>query len=176
MPAFRKIALSLLLALPFALHAQRPDSLAYAQKQVNMWDIPSYASPDGKTTLKGLMDLSQTKPVLLFIWAPWCRYCKEIMPTIEALHKKGIAVAGIPLDDAEANVAASITQHRMTFPQLYAGGKAVVSREDASVKGFAFPAVPTQLIIFKGEVKFYVPGSYGSQTEAVLSKELDKYK
>lgn len=176
MPALRKITLAVLLAFPFAPQAQDPKSLSYAQKQVKMWDTPSYASPDGKTTLKSLMDLSQTKPVLLFIWAPWCPYCKEIMPAMEAMYKKGVALAGIPLDDTKANVTASIAQHRMTFPQLYAGGGDVISREDTSMRGFDFPAVPTQLIIFKGEVKLYVPGSYGSQTEAILSEELDKYK
>lgn len=69
------------------------------------------------------------KVVLIDFWATWCGPCKEMSPTMQALHtkyaKKGLIVVGANLEggsaaDQKAKATAYMKAHKYTYMGTYA--------------------------------------------------------
>lgn len=64
----------------------------------------------------------QGQVIFLNFWATWCPPCKEEMPAMERLYRKlkarGFVVLAVSIDapGSEAEVAAFLREHRLTYP------------------------------------------------------------
>ena len=73
------------------------------------------------------VDLSKvigTKPVVLEFWATWCSNCKELEPTMLAVHKtygKDVAIyaVAVNLNQSLERVKRYVTQYKYPFPMLW---------------------------------------------------------
>ena len=82
------------------------------------------------------------KPVLVEFWAPWCVYCRRIIPALEkiAQQNEGVLEIGkINIDD-EPKLAAQENIEVIPTLVLYRGGKAlgsvVAPESKASIEAF----------------------------------------
>jgi len=64
------------------------------------------------------------KPALLEFWATWCPNCRELEPTMKAMHAKyasrvnflGVAVS---VNQSTERVKAYVAKHRLPWPQVF---------------------------------------------------------
>ena len=96
-----------------------PEGLAMAERDAR---IPTLRLPalDGGGVVT-LPDRYAGRPLLLNVWASWCRPCVEEMPELEHFSRQqsanGVQVVGIALDD-EAAVQAFLRRVPVTYPIL----------------------------------------------------------
>ena len=68
----------------------------------------------------------KAKAVLVVFWASEYKVCEEDLPQLRALYQanraKGFEIVGVCLDMQKATVKPYLTQHGMTWPQLYQPG------------------------------------------------------
>jgi thiol-disulfide isomerase/thioredoxin len=117
---------ALLLALP-----------SYAAGQDDVVGIPVGQTPPAVTIedLDGKpVDLARwvgKKPVIVEFWAAWCPICAELLPRMEAAHKKygdrvEFLVIAVAVNESQGTVRRHLTRHPMPFTFLWdAGGGAV---------------------------------------------------
>jgi thiol-disulfide isomerase/thioredoxin len=62
------------------------------------------------------------KVTLLYIWASWCPYCLQDLPTLrdkqEALRSKGFSILGLNADKNIDDALSWIKTHKVNFPSL----------------------------------------------------------
>ena len=82
------------------------------------------------------------RPVLVEFWAPWCVYCRRIIPALEKVAQQNEGVMGIGkinIDD-EPKLAAQENIEVIPTLVLYRGGKAlgsvVAPESKASIEAF----------------------------------------
>jgi cytochrome c biogenesis protein CcmG, thiol:disulfide interchange protein DsbE len=65
-------------------------------------------------------------PLLLAFWASWCETCKANMPLLDRLSQdwadRGVRVAGVVIDDRQAEAAAVAAEHDHPYPSLFDSG------------------------------------------------------
>lgn len=66
------------------------------------------------------------KTVLVVFWSSEYRICEEDLPQLRALYQdnkaRGFEIVGVCLDSQKETIKPFLTQHRMTWPQLYQPG------------------------------------------------------
>jgi cytochrome c biogenesis protein CcmG/thiol:disulfide interchange protein DsbE len=83
---------------------------------------PPFSLPALEGGHRSLADL-RGRVALLYFWATWCPYCTAELPTaIEQLHRaygrQGLAVVAINIAERRAEVAAWVSDQRLTLPIL----------------------------------------------------------
>jgi thiol-disulfide isomerase/thioredoxin len=106
----------------------------FAGAQDSGIEIGKMAPAAALQTLDGkAADLSQfigKKPVLMEFWATWCPNCRELEPTMKAMHAKyGSKVAfvgvAVSVNQSPALVKRYVGNHKLPWTQVYdANGKA----------------------------------------------------
>lgn len=75
--------------------------------------------PDGKTVSLAAL---RGRPVILYFWATWCRYCQETLPELQALRharsRAGLEVLAVNILESSAKVRAYLRQHGISLPVL----------------------------------------------------------
>lgn len=98
------------------------------------------------------------RPLVINIWATWCRPCREEMPSLERLSQRisaqGVRVIGITLDD-DRNLATEFLHARgLTFP-VYGAGDSIQFQSMMGVKSLP----ETLLVRADGTVAARVSGA-----------------
>lgn len=83
----------------------KPDSRVIESKMIGK-PLPNFALPAAATGQPGLArtDLANGKPHLLNIFASWCVPCAAESPQLMQLSQRGVAVEGVAIRDARADV------------------------------------------------------------------------
>lgn len=108
---------------------------------------------DGKSA-----DLSQfigKKPVLMEFWAVWCPSCKELEPTMKAMHAKyGSKVAfvgvGVSVNQSPALVKKYVTKHKLPWTQVYDTKGKATEAYDVPATSFVVLVDKTGRIVYTG--------------------------
>ena len=114
------------------------------------------------------------RPLLINVWATWCRPCREEMPSLEQLSRRlaghGVRVIGVTLD-ADLNLAMEfVRRNGLTFPN-YADGMSRPLRHSLRID--ALPE--TLLVAADGSITARVLGArdWGSaETDRLLERSL----
>ena len=135
-------------------------------------EIGTMAPAAAVQTLDGkAADLSQfigKKPVLMEFWATWCPNCRELEPTMTAMHAKygskvsfvGVAVS---VNEDAALVKKYVARHKLPWTQVYdAKGKAT----DA----YDVPATSYVVLVDKTGKIVYTGVGGKQDIEAILKK------
>jgi len=97
----------------------------------------------------GTVDLARLKGkvVLVLYWATWCKPCTEDLPQIRSLYQthrdKGFEIVGVNLDSRKADVAPYLSEHRVTWPQIFEEG----SLESPPAQKYGIISLPTMFLV-----------------------------
>jgi len=113
---------------------------------------------------------SDYKLVLVNFWEPWCGYCVEEMPALEALYQKykdeGFLIVGMYQDEEGAKEV--LEETGVTYP---------VIRHDGSSKYLRTGGYPTSIFFnSKGEPLPTTEEEYYADIEAALNKYITAYQ
>ncbi|HJR62270.1 MAG TPA: TlpA disulfide reductase family protein [Gemmatimonadaceae bacterium] len=151
-----------------ALAAARPGA---AQSLVGVGDKAPAAvveTLDGKK-----VDLAQyigQRPVLIEFWATWCPNCKQLEPTLHAVHRKyaaqvhfiGVAVS---INQSPRRIRQYVEKYKLPFEVLF-------DREGNASGAYDVPATSYVVVVDKTGTVVYT-GSGGDQDlEAAIRKAL----
>lgn len=83
-------------------------------------NVPDEINQTALYDLKGnaffLLQLSQDKPTILYVWGSWCGYCRYTSPAINALAKEGYPVVSVALrSGTDAEVQQYLQEHGYEF-------------------------------------------------------------
>ncbi len=108
------------------------------------------------------------KPVIVEFWAAWCPICADLLPRMEAAHKRygdrvEFLVVAVAVNESQSTVRRHLTRHPMPFTFLWdAGGSAV--------RAFQAPATSYVAVLdAKGKVVYTGVGA-DPDIEAALQK------
>ena len=89
----------------------------------------------------------KAKAVLVVFWASEYKVCEDDLPQLRALYKeyraKGFEIIGVCLDMQKASVKPYLTQHGMTWPQLYQPG----GLGNPTAMGYGVISLPTMFLV-----------------------------
>ncbi len=89
----------------------------------------------------------KVKGVLVVFWASEYKVCEDDLPQLRALYKenraKGFEIIGVCLDMQKAAVKPYLTQHGMTWPQLYQPG----GLGSPMAMGYGVISLPTMFLV-----------------------------
>lgn len=155
---------ALLLFAPAALDAQ------------DVIGIPVGETPPAVTleTLSGdSVALSQwigKKPVIVEFWATWCPICEELLPRMEAAHKKYgdrvvFLVVAVAVNQSKNSVRRHIDKHPMPFTFLW-------DANGAAVRAFQAPSTSYIAVLDAGGKVVYTGVGEDQDIDAALGRVL----
>lgn len=111
--------------------------------------LPENLTQQSLHALQGEIDLtqlSQQRPVLVYVWASWCSVCKLTTPTVASLSQGGTPLVSVALRSGnDASIAAWQRKKGIT-------GIAVNDENGALGQRWHITATPTFLIVYRGKV------------------------
>lgn len=127
------IAAAALLAMDWLRAPQLPDDLARQPLTALQGEI-------------NLAQLSQQRPVLIYVWASWCGVCKLTTPTVAALSQDGTQVVSVALrSGSDARVATWLEKKGVQGP--------AINDESGSLgQRWQIGATPTFIVLYQGKV------------------------
>lgn len=125
-------------------------ALMWGMDQLRKPELPENVSGIVLQTLDGethsLAELSQKKPLLLYVWATWCGICRYTTPAVEQLSQEGQNVLSVALRSGDdSQLAQWMTKKHLTLPVVNDPRGALSARWQVSV-------TPTLVVISQGQV------------------------
>jgi peroxiredoxin len=108
------------------------------------------------------------KPVIVEFWATWCPICEELLPRMEAAHKKygaraEFVVVAVAVNQSKNSVRRHLDRHPMPFTFLWDGS-------GAAVRAFQAPSTSYIAVLdVKGRVVYTGVGA-DQDIEAALER------
>lgn len=98
---------------------------------------------DGKTV--DFAALSETRPLLVYVWATWCAVCRYTTPSVEKLAAQDGNVVSIALRSGDdRRLAQWMQKKQLTMPVVNDASGALASHWQVSV-------TPTLVVVYKGQ-------------------------
>lgn len=83
--------------------------------------MPAYAVVDDADKMLNLKQIEG--PILINIWASWCRACVHELPVLASLHRtwkpRGLSVIGVSVDKIKTTTRQLIAAHQLPYPVVY---------------------------------------------------------
>lgn len=124
---------------------------------VLMWGVDRFRSPTLPDTFSGttmqtidgqqldFAAMSETRPLLVYVWATWCSICRFTSPSVEKLKEQGGNVVSIALRSGDdARLATWMQKKQLTMAVVNDARGELAQRWQVSV-------TPTLVIIDKGK-------------------------
>ncbi|NJD61502.1 MAG: TlpA family protein disulfide reductase [Deltaproteobacteria bacterium] len=113
--------------------------------------------PDGVPVSFG--NLVGKKPVLLLFWAAWCPLCKEEIPRINEIHRRGdMQVVAVNVKESPKKVKGAIRSLGIRYP--------VLIDPDGDVAGrYKVPGIPVCIVIDKSGCIVYQSNAFPDPIE-----------
>jgi len=105
---------------------------------------------DGKTV--NLAEMSQDRPLLVYVWATWCGVCRYTTPSVAAMAEQGDNVVTVALRSGDnATLSRWLEKKKYTMP--------VVNDEQGQLsRAWQIQVTPTLVVMSKGKVKSVTTG------------------
>jgi Thiol-disulfide isomerase and thioredoxins len=125
-------------------------ALMWGMDQMRKPELPENVSGIALQTLDGethsLAELSQKKPLLLYVWATWCGVCRYTTPAVEQLSQEGQNVLSVALRSGDDNQLAQwMAKKGLTLPVVNDPRGELSAHWQVSV-------TPTLVVISQGQV------------------------
>lgn len=124
---------------------------------VLMWGVDRFRSPTLPDSFSGmavqtldgqnidLAALSDTRPLLIYVWATWCSVCRYTTPSVEKLAAQGENVVSIALRSGDdTRLAQWMQKKQLTMPVVNDARGELAQRWQVSV-------TPTIVIVSQGQ-------------------------
>lgn len=108
------------------------------------------------TTITGkqytLNELSQEKPLLVYVWASWCSICRLTTPSVSELYNDGYNVISIAMRSGDDNkILAYLDKKDISIPVIN-------DSKGHLMRAWKVAVTPTFIIIDKGQVIYSTTG------------------
>lgn len=91
--------------------------------------------------------IGKGRPVLMDIWASWCKPCRKEIPALRQLyrnyHQKGLDIIGVFIKDTPENLQAAMQEEQICWPQI-------IDRKGDILELYGTLQIP-QIILFDAE-------------------------
>lgn len=110
------------------------------------------------------------KPVIVEFWATWCPICEELLPRMEAAHKKygdkaEFIVVAVAVNQSKSSVRRHLEKHPMPFTFLWDGN-------GAAVRAFQAPSTSYIAVLDSQGKVVYTGVGEDQNIEAAIQKGL----
>ncbi len=134
--------------------------------------VPALAAPRLDAPSAPALSLAALRGRVVYVdfWASWCAPCRESMPALDALYRRGrergLTVLGVNKDVEDADARRFLARVAVTFPL-------VSDRDDALARAFGVSAMPSGYLIDRaGRVRKVLHGSTPA-SQAELAREVE---
>lgn len=110
------------------------------------------------------------KPSIIFFWASWCNYCKEIIPTLNELSGSNeYNILGINADEDRNDAVKAIKKFDFKFSNLF-------DEKEKFRKKLGIEKIPCILILDKSQTVRFIQIGLKSQKKEILLGKLEFLK
>lgn len=124
-------------------------AVAFGMDWLRAPQLPENLAQQPLSALQGeadLAQLSQQRPVLVYIWATWCGICKLTTPTVASLSQNGTQVVSVALRSGNDGRVATWLEKK--------GVQGFTINDESGALGqrWHINATPTFIVLYQGKV------------------------
>lgn len=123
--------------------------LMWGMDQLRKPELPENFSGMALHTLEGeavdMAAMSESRPLLLYVWATWCGVCRYTTPAVERLTKEGANVMSVALRSGDDRQLAQWREKKQLTLPVVNDAQGTLSQQ------WKIGVTPTLVVISKGE-------------------------